>query len=208
MTSVDIDLAFSFLSLATVEQLRNIEEMNIPWLPPMRGQGGREHPVRALRRTVESCPVLEQRLERLACFYCWMAPLQVLQPWTLMTLGDVFQEESFSEAALLIRIANAIRDLGRETTFVTAESETLVYGCVLVQDTEPRAPAHVICMCCWRSLPFMALYAPDTKVLPLLDVALTAVLGCDTEPLLCGLHEFLCEAYNEVHNYANRQREQ
>lgn len=201
-------MAFDFLSIATAEQLRDFDEKNIPWLPPMRGQRSTEQAVRALRRTVESCTVLEQRLERLAYFYCWMMPLQVLRPWTLMTVGDVFKEESFSEATLLTRIANAIRDLGRETTFVTAESETLVYGCILVQDIEPRAPAHVICMCCWRSLPFMAVYAPDRKVLPLLDVALTAVLGCDTEPLLCGLHEFLCEAYSIVCNYVDRQIEQ
>ncbi|KAL1426734.1 hypothetical protein MTO96_018049 [Rhipicephalus appendiculatus] len=201
MTVQDIDEAFSLLSTATEEQLCTFDEMNVPWLPRVKGRGSAELAVRALRETVESCQVREERLELLGYFYCWMTPLQVLRPWTLMTLGDVAKQEAFSETALLNRIANAMKELGCETTFVMTGTDTLVYGCLLVQDSEPGEPAHVLCLCCWRSLSFMAVYATDAKIFPKLDDALTAVLGCDTEPLLRGVHEYLAGAYNAVLEY-------
>lgn len=217
MTVQELDTAFSRLSIATVEQLCTFDDSNVAWLSLMRRHGSRELAIAALREMLESCQTREQRLERLACFYCWMAPLPIMRPWTLMTIGDVVNEELFNETALLTRIADAIRDLGRETTFVTTQNDALVYGCLVVQDTGPpqvhvshhrsnveTPTAHVISMCCWRSLPFMAVHATDAKVFPQLDYALSTVLGCDIDQLLRGDYDNLVDAYNAVLDYTDR----
>uniref|UniRef100_A0A6M2DAA6 Uncharacterized protein n=1 Tax=Rhipicephalus microplus TaxID=6941 RepID=A0A6M2DAA6_RHIMP len=207
MTTQEIDAAFTLLSKATETQLCSFGDMNASWLPPIKEHGSKELALEALRKTVESCETRQQKLERLGYFYCWMAPLRILETWTLITLGDFVKQEAFNETAFLTDIAKTVRDLGHETTFVTMYNDSLVYGCLLVQNDEPQPanksqssasgetpPADVICMCCWPSLPFMAVYATDSKAYPLLDNALTKVLGYDCEHLLRGDYEYLIDA--------------
>ncbi|KAL3248539.1 hypothetical protein MRX96_056433 [Rhipicephalus microplus] len=207
MTAQEIDVAFRLLSRATEKQLCSFGDMNAWWLPPKKEHGSKELALEALRETVESCETRQQKLERLGYFYCWMAPLRILQTWTLITLGDMVKQEAFNATAFLTDIAKAVRNLGHETTFVTMYNDSLVYGCLLVENNEPppanksqssasaeTPPADVICMCCWPSLPFMAVYATDSKAYPLLDNALTKVLGYDCEPLLRGDYEYLIDA--------------
>ncbi|KAH7934660.1 hypothetical protein HPB51_028973 [Rhipicephalus microplus] len=207
MTAQEIDVAFRLLSGATEKQLCSFGDMNAWWLPPKKEHGSKKLALEALRETVESCESRQQKLERLGYFYCWMAPLRILQTWTLITLGDMVKQEAFNATAFLTDIAKAVRNLGHETTFVTMHNDSLVYGCLLVENNEPppanksqssasaeTPPADVICMCCWPSLPFMAVYATDSKAYPLLDNALTKVLGYDCEPLLRGDYEYLIDA--------------
>ncbi|KAL3250388.1 hypothetical protein MRX96_055530 [Rhipicephalus microplus] len=199
MTAQEIDAAFRLLSRATEKQLCSFGDMSAWWLPPMKEHGSKELALEALRETVESYETRQQKRERLGYFYCWMAPLRILQTWTLITLGDMVKQETFNETAFLTDIAKAVKKLGHQTTFVTMYNDSLVYGCLLVHNDEPlpanksqrRAsaetpPADVICMCCWRLRPFMAVYATDAKAYPLLDNALTKVLGYDCEPLFRG----------------------
>uniref|UniRef100_A0A6M2DAH8 Uncharacterized protein n=1 Tax=Rhipicephalus microplus TaxID=6941 RepID=A0A6M2DAH8_RHIMP len=216
MTAQEIDAAFRLLSRATEKELCSFGDRNARWLPPMKEHGSKELALEALRETVESCETRQQKLERLGYFYCWMAPLKILQSWTLITLGDMVKQETFNETAFLTDIAKAVRNLGHETTFVTMY-DSLVYGCLLVHNDEPppanksqssasaeTPPADVICMCCWPSLPFMAVYATDVKAYPLLDNAVTKVLGYDCEPLLRGDYEYLIDAGLAVIDYASK----
>ncbi|KAL3194885.1 hypothetical protein MRX96_045853 [Rhipicephalus microplus] len=217
MTSQEIDAAFRLLSSVTEQQLCSFGDRNARWLPPMEEHGSKELALEALRETVESCETRQQKLERLGYFYWWMAPLKILQSWTLITLGDMVKQETFNETAFLTDIAKAVRNLGHETSFVTMYNDSLVYGCLLVHNDEsPPAnksqssasaetpPADVICMCCWPFLPFMAVYATDVKAYPLLDNALTKVLGYDCEPLLRGDYEYLIDARLAVIDYARK----
>uniref|UniRef100_A0A6M2D813 Uncharacterized protein n=1 Tax=Rhipicephalus microplus TaxID=6941 RepID=A0A6M2D813_RHIMP len=218
MTAQEIDEAFRLLSRATEKELCSFGDMNAWWLPPMEEHGSKELALEALRETVESCETRQQKLERLGYLYCWMAPLRILQTWTLITLGDMVKKETFNETAFLIDIAKAVavRNLGHKTTFVTMYEDSWVYGCLLVLNDKPTPmnnspssasaetpPADVICMCCWRSLPFMAVYATDAKAYPMLDDALTEVLSYDCEPLLRGDYEYLNDASHAVIDYTS-----
>ncbi|KAL3245310.1 hypothetical protein MRX96_047010 [Rhipicephalus microplus] len=217
MTAQEIDAAFRLLSEATEKELCSFGDMNAWWLPPMKEHGSKELALEALRKTVESCETRQQKLERLGDFYCWMAPFRILQTWTLIALGDIVKQEAFNETAFLTDIAKTVRNLGHETTFVTMYNDSSVYGCLLVQNDEPPSanksqssasaetpPADVICMCCWPSLRFMAVYATDAKSYPLLDSAITKVLGYDCEPLLRGDYEYLIDARLAVIDYTSK----
>ncbi|KAH7944742.1 hypothetical protein HPB51_028543 [Rhipicephalus microplus] len=128
MTAQEIDAAFRLLSRATEKQLCSFGDMSAWWLPPMKEHGSKELALEALRETVESCETHQQKRERLGYFYCWMAPLRILQTWTLITLGDMVKQETFNETAFLTDIAKAVKKLGHQTTFVTMYNDSLVYG--------------------------------------------------------------------------------
>ncbi|KAL3218845.1 hypothetical protein MRX96_031374 [Rhipicephalus microplus] len=151
--------------------------------------------VAALRRAVEKGSSRQVRLERVAFFYCWLSSLNLLPVWTLFRFTvSVAKAGGYKAAHLVEHMASALKVLGHRTTFTVTEDKTAVYGCILVDDPEPRAPAHVICVCLWCKLPYMAVYAPNEKIHSDLGVLLAAVLDCDPRRQVCGIYDDLDSA--------------
>ncbi|KAL1480003.1 hypothetical protein MTO96_051401 [Rhipicephalus appendiculatus] len=115
MTAQDMDALFRLVSMATDSQLHSLDNLMFRWLPYMKGRRSNTMAVRALRKAVEKCPVRQTRLERLAFFYCWLSPLQLLRPWTLMRFSTRVANGICSQMELLQRIDNAMKILGRKT---------------------------------------------------------------------------------------------
>ncbi|KAH7939506.1 hypothetical protein HPB52_013346 [Rhipicephalus sanguineus] len=194
MTAQDMDALFQLVSMATDSQLHSLDNVNFRWLPYMKGRRSTTMAVRALRKAVEKCPVRQTRLERLVFFYCWLTPLQLLRPWTLMRFSVSAAAGASSHMQLLEGIETAMKILGLKTTSTGTHTVTSVHGCVMVEDTEPRAPAHVVCLYLWRFLPYLAVYAPTEKIHSELSVVLAALMDCDPAHLVCGIYEDLDSA--------------
>ncbi|KAL1480001.1 hypothetical protein MTO96_051399 [Rhipicephalus appendiculatus] len=100
----------------------------------------------------------------------------------------------YKEIELVQHMASALRVLGHRTTFMVTDALTTVQGCILVEDPEPGAPVHVICVCFWRRLPYMAVYAPNEKIHSDLSILLAAVLDCDPMRQVRGIYDDLNSA--------------
>ncbi|KAH6924701.1 hypothetical protein HPB50_022190 [Hyalomma asiaticum] len=195
MTSQDIDALFHFVSKATDSQLHSLDESRLEWVPYMRGRSSIRTAVRALRKAVEKCPLRSGRLERLAFFYSWLSPYNLIRPWTLMRYSSSVASQDPDPVALLRRIESSMWLLGRKGTSQRTRTGSSVFACLLVEDNEPEAPAHVVCLGCWRWLPYLVVYAPAEKIHGDLSVVLAAVMDCDPALLTCGTYEDLNDAY-------------
>ncbi|KAH7938725.1 hypothetical protein HPB51_028758 [Rhipicephalus microplus] len=195
MTAQDMDVLFRLVSMATDSQLYTLDNVRFRWLPYMNGRRSNTMAVRALRKAVEKCPVRQTRLERLAFFYCWLSPLQLLRPWTLMRFSAWAANANYSQMELLKHVDNAMKILGHRTTFMGTDAVTSVHGCIMVEDTESNAPAHVVCVSQWHRMPYLAVYAPSEKIHSEISVVLAAVMDCDPALLVCGVYEDLGSAH-------------
>ncbi|KAL1480768.1 hypothetical protein MTO96_050764 [Rhipicephalus appendiculatus] len=118
MTTEDVDAFVRLVSMTTQSQLYTLDGLTVPWLPFMYGRKSKATAVKALRKVVEKCPVRQTRLERLAFFYCWMSPRQLLRPWTLMRFSTWAADGTYSQMELLERMDSGMKILGRRTAFV------------------------------------------------------------------------------------------
>ncbi|KAL1443983.1 hypothetical protein MTO96_045732 [Rhipicephalus appendiculatus] len=195
MTAQDLDACFRFVSQATEPMLCTLDMLDYPWLPGVKKQGSKTLAVAALREAVQTCSSRKIRLKRLAFLYCWLSPLNLLPVWTLLRFTvSIAKAGGYKEIELVQHMASALRVLGHRTTFMVTDALTTVQGCILVEDPEPGAPAHVICVCFWRRLPYMAVYAPNEKVHSDLSVLLAAVLDCDPMRQVRGIYDDLNSA--------------
>lgn len=188
-----MDMLSCLISLLQENQLQMLDEAKFPWLPRVRDKRS-PWIIKVVRGALEACRIPDERLKRIAWFYCWLVPLHVLRPWTLFHLSVAAVVSN--EFTILDRLASALKILGRETTFVATDGGTAIRGCILVADAVPVSVKHdVVCVCLWRQLPFMAVYAPAVTVHSQLSVALAAVLDCNPEHIVRGLYGDLSAAY-------------
>ncbi|XP_075726522.1 uncharacterized protein LOC142768434 isoform X2 [Rhipicephalus microplus] len=102
---------------------------------------------------------------------------------------------NYSQMELLKHVDNAMKILGLRTAFMGTDAVTSVHGCIMVEDTESNAPAHVVCVSQWHRMPYLAVYSPSEKIHSEISVVLAAVMDCDPALLVCGIYEDLGSAH-------------
>lgn len=150
----------SVLSRLTVTELRSLDELGVPWLPPLQ----KLSPRRAVNKIVGSLQAKGTRRARLECvalLYCWLLPRQQQQqPWYLFSVEEVSKLADFRR--LLERSAAALRLRSNDVTLQWTLRGGAVQSCLLIENLEAPASeemsaAYVVL---WPGLPLLAVHAP------------------------------------------------
>ncbi|KAH6924768.1 hypothetical protein HPB50_024194 [Hyalomma asiaticum] len=189
MSADDLNLLAYYLNKAPTEELHRIDDFRFTPFPKLSGST-RERAIGDVILFLKSVDTLDDRLDYMTWFYCWLVSQNVFGPWMLYRLDESSAEQyaQFPE-----RLERAMSFPAFDAKMGARISEHGCSACIMTKDTAIDRPQHeVICMYIPHAVPYVAVCPLALVSLERLTSAISSVLQSEGAQLAVG-------------NYANLQ---
>ncbi|KAH6923207.1 hypothetical protein HPB50_024870 [Hyalomma asiaticum] len=192
MTATDMTTLFAKLEKASHTQILSLQSLPLlclPWSDKYTKHELIVELVFSLRRINDR----KERISRMASLYCRLSTKNILFPWHVYRVNPCKAQLSYF--ALHRNIARALCVRGSPFKFVTFHSSSARYACIMLPDFTPATQHEVVCVCVWRRLNYVAVWAAQLMDPECLPSALAKVFGRNLGEISIGSFRYMPDAY-------------